>query len=147
MLVWDCPDLINDWVSSRKGGRSHPGKCSALGWVKSSQLVAGLVFHDSNGSHCLVNIAVDGRTFPIGLLKAGLRYSFGQLQLKRLTFVISESNIRSQELCANLGAVPEATLRDADINGNLLIYALFPENCKIWSRINGQGRRASPAVT
>jgi hypothetical protein len=141
MLVWDSPDVINDWVSSRNGGRAHAGKCSALGWAVGGKLVAGIVFYDSNGAHCMANIAVDGGSIPFGLLKAGLRYSFGQLQLRRLTFIIAESNIRSQNFCAGLGAIPEATLRDADINGNLLIYALFPENCSIWSRINGKERR------
>ena len=147
MLVWDSPDTVNDWIASRHGGRAHEGKCSALGWEENGKLVAGLVFHDSNGSHCLVNIALDGKRFPVGLLKAGLRYGFLQLQLKRLTFIISEANIASQRLCAQLGAVHEATLRDADINGNLLIYALFPENCKIWSRLNGKRRgRTAPST-
>lgn len=141
MLVWDDPDSINDWIGSRNGGRAHPGKCTALGWLKDGKLIAGLVFHDANGAHCLVNIALDGKSFPIGLLKAGLRYVFLQLQLKRLTFIITGANIASQRLCSALGAIHEATLRDADINGNLLIYALFPENCKIWSRLNGKRRR------
>jgi RimJ/RimL family protein N-acetyltransferase len=139
MLIWDSPDVINDWIASQGGGRAHPGKCSALGWTENGRLVAGLVFHDSNGSHCLVNIALVGKRFPIGLLKAGLMYVFHQLQLKRLTFIIAETNIASQNLCAQLGAKPEATLREADINGgNLLIYALFPADCKIWSRLNGK---------
>lgn len=148
MLVWDCPDVINEWVASRKGGFAHMGKCSALGWVNpAGTLVAGVVFYDTNGKHCLVNIALDGSNFPLGLLKAALRYTFGQLQLRRLTFIIDESNLRSQNLCAKLGAVHEATLRDAGISGNMLIYALFPEDCKVWSRINGQGFGVSPNRT
>ena len=137
MLIWDCPDLINEWISQRKGGRAHPGLCSALGYTNDQgKLVAGLVFHDSNGVHCLANIALENKIFPPALLKAGLSYAFGQLKLKRLTFIVSEGNIASQNLVRRLGAIPEATLRDADINGNLLIFALFPENCKIWSRLN-----------
>ena len=141
MLVWDCPNVINDWVSVRGGGRAHADKCSALGWVEESKLVAGLVFYDSNGAHCMVNIALENKHFPIGLLKTGLEYVFSQLKLKRLTFTVSSSNIRSQSLCLKLGAIHEATLRDADLSGDVLIYALFPENCKIWSRINGKRKR------
>lgn len=147
MLVWDQPDQINEWIAVRGGGKAHTGKCSALGWELNGKLTAGIVFHDSNGVHCLVNIAIDGGSFPIALVKAGLSYAFGQLKLKRLTFIISESNIRSQKLCTALGAIPEATLRDADINGNLLIYALFPDNCPIWSRLNGQRRRGRTGRT
>ena len=147
MLIYDAPALVNAWVSSKGGGRANDGFCTALGWLKDNELTAGLVFHDANGVNCSVNIALDGKVFPPTLLKAGLRYVFLQLQLKRLTFIISEANIASQRLCAQLGAIHEATLRDADINGNLLIYALFPANCKIWSRLNGKRRgRTAPGT-
>jgi hypothetical protein len=147
MLIWDCPNDINEWVAERKGGRAHPGTCTALGWETGGKIVAGLVFYDSNGSHCLVNIAIDGGRFPRGLLFAGLRYAFSQLQLKRLTFIIADSNIRSQELCARLGAAYEATLQGAGITGDLLIYKLLPEACPIWSRIHGQRRRFAASRT
>lgn len=140
MIVWDCPEVINKWVAERGGGHAHPGACTALGCVKDNKLIAGLVFHDANGAHCMVNIAIEGGSFPPDLLKWGLRYVFKQLQLKRLTFIIKASNIASINLVRKLGAIHEATLQDADITGNLLIYALFPQNCKIWSRLNGQER-------
>lgn len=139
MLVWDCPDVINEWVAVRGGGYAPAGKCTALGWVSDNQLVGGLVFYDSNGQHCMVNIALDHGLFPLPLLKTGLEYVFKQLQLKRLTFLISEGNMPSINLVTRLGATLEATLREADkTGGNLLIYALFPSDCKIWSRLNGK---------
>lgn len=148
MLVWDQPELINDWVYSKGGGKAPVGSCSALGWAGPDGLLkAGLVFYESNGAHCLVNIALTDRLFPLSLLKAGLFYTFSQLSLKRLTFLIAEDNIPSQNLVRRLGAIPEATLRDAALNGNLLIFALFPDNCKIWSRLNGKIRRKSAPST
>ena len=145
MVIWDSPELVNDWVAQRGGGRVVRGGCTALGWVNpQGRLTAGLVFHEANGAHCLVNIAIEGGAFPKPLLEAGLRYCFDQLKLKRLTFIIGDSNIPSQNLVRRLGAIPEATLRDADINGNLLIFALFPGNCKIWSRLNGKISRVRP---
>lgn len=142
MLIWDRPEVVNDWVFSQGGGRAATGACTALGWADPSGILrAGLVFSECNGAHCLVNIALSNGTFPLGLLRAGLFYTFAQLKLKRLTFIITEGNIPSQNLVRRLGASPEATLRDADINGNLLIFALFPEDCKIWSRLNGKVRQ------
>lgn len=146
MLIWDSPNVINDWIAERGGGRAFPNSCSALGWTENGVLKAGLVFFDCNGASITVNIAIDGGVFPRILLEAGLRYVFSQLQLKRLTFVIKEANIRSQNLVRRLGAIPEATLRDAHPEGNLLIYALFPEDCKIWSRVkNGKIERFGPS--
>lgn len=137
MLIWDQPEIINSWVDAHHGGVCAPGTFTALGWA-SPELTAGLVFYSSNGKNCFVNIAIEGKRFPRGLLRAGLYYAYSQLKLKRLTFSIEEANLPSQNLVTRLGAVHEATLRDAGLTGNLLIYALFPENCKIWSRINGQ---------
>jgi RimJ/RimL family protein N-acetyltransferase len=144
MLIWDSPNGINEWVSLHGGGFAAPGYCTALGWIDDAgRLVGGIVYHQSNGAHCLANIALANKTFPIGLLKAGLRYAFAQLKLKRLTFIIKSDNIASINLVTALGASLEATLRDADISGNLLIFALFPEDCPIWRKLNGQERKST----
>lgn len=145
MLVWDQSEIINSWVAQRGGGRVFPGACTALGWEnEQGKLVAGLVFHECNGAHVMVNIALEGGKFPRPLLKAGLFYVFAQLKVKRLTFTIASDNIRSQTLVRKLGAIPEATLRDALPDGDLLIFALFPSDCKIWSRLNGKIRGRCP---
>jgi RimJ/RimL family protein N-acetyltransferase len=144
MLIWDSPKTINAWVAENGGGYAAPDHCTALGWADShGRLVGGLVFHHTNGRHCLVNIALAEKVFPIGLLKAGLRYTFSQLQLRRLTFIISSANIASINLVTALGATHEATLREADISGDLLIFALFPESCPIWRKLNGQEFRSA----
>jgi RimJ/RimL family protein N-acetyltransferase len=62
-----------------------------------------------------------------------------------LTFCVDSENIRSQTLVRSLGAVHEATLQDAGNPGNMLIFALFPDACKIWRKINGQRRQCSPS--
>lgn len=139
MIIWDSPEAVNQFIGTRGGGYCHPGSFQALGWVNEQGIItAGLSFYDVNGASCRVNIALSDKKFPIGLLKAGLYYPFRQLKLKRLTFTIHSGNIASQTLVRKLGATHEATLRDAEIDGNTLIYALFPENCKIWSRLNGK---------
>lgn len=138
MLVWEPKELINDWVAKHQGGHAYPGSYQALAWVAGEEIQAGLVFYDYNTKNCLVNLALTKNFFPKSLLHAGLSYAFNQLALRRLTFLISSANILSQNLVRRLGAIPEATLREADPNGDTLIFALFPENCKIWSRFYGK---------
>lgn len=146
MIIWDSPEQVNQFIGQHGGGYCFPGSFQALGWVNpQGVLTAGLSFHDSNGASCRVNIALSEKTFPLGLLKAGFFYVFRQLKLKRLTFTIHSANIPSQELVRRLGAIHEATLRDAEPTGDTLIYALFPEDCKLWSRINGQVSRRNAA--
>ncbi len=146
MLVWEDPVPIQQWVAAQGGGSCAPGTFSALGSVENGDLIAGLVFHSTNGVNCFVNIALSEKRFPRALLRAGLFYVFKQLALKRLTFYISSSNISSQKLVTRLGAKREATLRSADVGGkDLLIYSLFPEDCWIWSVMQNGKKRGSPS--
>lgn len=138
MLVWGPREEINSWVAERGGGRAAPGTFQAIASFTPEGIRGALVFYDCNSKNCLVNLALEGKTFPRELLRAGLLYPFNQLTLRRLTFLISSANIPSQNLVRQLGAIHEATLREADPLGDTLIYALFPENCPIWSRFNGK---------
>ena len=141
MLIWDQPEVINTWIAQRGGGFCYPGSYTALGWETDGKLVAGMTFYSSNGRNCYLCLAIDKGLFPIGLLKAGLFYAFSQLKLQRLTLTVESDNLASQNLVRRLGASLEATLRDAGKSGDMLIYSLRPENCAIWSKLNGQGRK------
>lgn len=137
MLVLDAPAAVNNWVAERGGGRCPPGTFTALGYVSRGELVGGLVFYASNGVNCFVNIALEGGTFPKSLLEAGFYYTFKQLTLRRLSFWISCGNMRSIALARGLGAVHEGTMKGAGEKGeDVEMYALFPEKCKLWRRVN-----------
>lgn len=143
MLVPADSEWVNAWVALHGGGKAS-GAFTTLAWALPERgLVGGLVFHDYNRVSCMVNVAFTEGWNPIGLLKAGLRYAFGQLGLRRLTFAISHANIRSIKIATGIGAFHEATLRDAIPEGDLHMYALFPGDCKLWSRLNGQKHRLS----
>lgn len=139
MLIWEDPKPVHDWVDAQGGGHCAPGTYSAIGYVEGGELTGGLVFYNANKKNVFVNIALAGGKFPRPLLRAGLFYVFHQLALRRLTFIISPENIRSQNLVTRLGARREATLREAGDDGrDLYIYSLFPEDCYIWSVLNGK---------
>lgn len=145
MLVWEPAEAIGRWIHENGGGFVFPGSYTALGWVEDGRLVAGLAMSHYNGKHVLVNGAILEGRLPRQFLRAFLFYVFKQLGLPRVTFLVSSANIRSINLMRHLGAVQEATLRDADPSGDLLIFALWPENCKFWKRFNeGRQRTASP---
>lgn len=130
---------INAWIASQGGGSAWPGSYEAIGLSKDGEIVAGLVFYDTNGHNCFVNIAVTDTSVLRKLLRLGFGYVFSQLKLHRLTFVISCDNLRSIELVIRLGAVHEATLREAGKEKeDLHIFALFRESCPMWRRFSGQ---------
>ena len=143
MLIWEEPNLIGKWLAEQGAGNLAPGTFTAIAYLQGGEIVGAVAFYNSNGSHCLVNLAMKYGRFPRALLHASLFYAFKQLGLKRVTFLIEADNIRSQKLLVHLGGKREATLREAGINGDLFIYALFPKDCYIWSRINGQKLRTA----
>lgn len=145
MLHWENPREIGEWVYKHGGGYSEPGTYTAIGYTERGELCGGLTFANCNGKHCLVNIALTEGRFPRQLLAAALWYVFEQLTLRRVTFIVEQDNIRSQNLVTRLGAKREATLREAGKSGDLFIYSLFPEDCTIWSRL--RERFIRPAST
>jgi len=142
MLILSNPDWVNSWVYAHGGGRAWPESFTALGWFRpGAGLTGGLVFYDATPVNCFVNIAILPGTYARGLIFAGLRYAFGQLGLRRLTFAIDSDNIPSISLVHGLGARLEATLQGVRLNGDTLIYKLSPEECKLWRIISGQEQR------
>ena len=144
-MLFSAPaNEIGEWVAAHGGGFQHPGSYTALGYAHEGVLKGGITWSHYNGRHCLCNIAIDnaGR-MPRPLILAGLHYSFhpSQLALRRLTFLVASANIRSQSMVRHLGATLEATLRDADPSGDLLIFALFPESCQLWKRFDERLRK------
>lgn len=130
---------INAWVQAKGGGSAWPGSYEAIGLSRNGSLVSGLVFYDSNGINCFVNIAVIDPSTLRKLLRLGFGYVFGQLKLHRLTFVISCDNLPSIQLVTRLRAVHEATLREAGREKeDLHIFALFRQSCPMWSHFSGK---------
>lgn len=139
-VVLDAPELVNAWVAQKGGGRAHEGSYTALGLCcGEGKLVGGLVFYDANPFNCFVNIALTPGAYWRPLLLAGLRYTFSQLALRRLTFVVRADNLPSITLIRDLGSQHEATLRGAGNDGeDLHIFMLSPETCTIWRKLHGK---------
>lgn len=138
MLVFSPVWALTSWVSQQGGGEADPQTSSAIGWTSGGELLGAVVFHKHNGKSAWANIAL-AKPFPCKqLLHAVLHYSFSQLALRCLLFQVASSNIPSQTLVRRLGATLEATLREADPSGDMLIFSLRPENCLFWSRFNGK---------
>jgi len=136
MIISEPRHYINQWIGARNGGYLDTNSFTALACVQNQNLIGALTFYEANKKNCWVNIALKDKIFPPSLLNSGLTYVFHQLALKRLTFRIPSVNLPSQTLVRRLGAIHEATLRDADDFGDALMFALFPESCPFWSRLN-----------
>lgn len=144
MLFSDDPEAVNQFIDDHGGGWEAPGTFTALGSKRGDKIVGGVTWSDYNGAHCTCNIALLPEYNHRWLLVAVLNYSFIQLKLRRLTFIVKSSNIASLTFVRHFGATLEATLRGADPSGDLLIFALWPENCPLWNRYYGKKEGQGP---
>lgn len=146
MILTDRPEEVCAWLWQHNGTAEHHSACQTFGWWNAEgELRAALAFHHATERSCLCDIVLLDGWFPPRLLFLGLWYPFGQLGLRRLTFHVAESNLKSIALVEKLGAYREATLQDGCSDGDAYIYCLRPNNCKIWSKLDGkiQRKRAS----
>jgi len=133
MLVLDRPEEVNAFLETLDVAEC-PGSFQAIGDFRDGKCIAGVLLHRVNSRNGWANIGILPGYFPRGLLVAFFAYTFGQLALSRLTFLVGSVNLRSIRFCRHLGATLEATLQGADDSGDLLIFSLLPDNCYLWSR-------------
>jgi RimJ/RimL family protein N-acetyltransferase len=134
VLILDQPQRVNEFIRDNNGGFEPSNQFTAIGEIRNGELIGGVVFNNYNKAHVMCNIALLPQCFPRALLLAVLRYAFKQLAVKRLTFLVKSSNLRSINFVKKFGATLEATLQGADPDGDLLLFALWPENCPLWRR-------------
>ena len=141
MLVLRDKERIADFLENEGVYRPF-GRFEALGWEgEDGEILAGAAIFDYNGANARCAIAIKNGAAPRIFLYACLAYSFNQLNLRRLTFDIFASNIRSQNLARRLGATLEATLHKAAPDGDIFSFVLFPENCTMWRKLQNVQRR------
>lgn len=126
--------VIGPWVCQRAGGKYIPGRYSAIGWVKNNSLVAGVLYENCNGANVIAHIAGEGNWCNRLFLWVIFDYPFNQLKVSRITAPVSSSNQKCLRFINHLGFTHEATLKDAEPDGDLLIYKMTRDECR-WLRI------------
>ena len=128
-MIVSGPHVV-EWVAKRlKATYNQP---QGIGLDKDGHLVAGVVFDEFNGANINIAVASDGsrKWLTRSFLWAVFDYAFHVCKVKRVTALIAETNEESQRFCSHVGFTHEATLKDAHVDGDILIYRLFREACK-----------------
>lgn len=132
-VLLHADDEVGRWVASRvpNGFDWVDGTGTGIGFTHESRLIAGVVFFRYNGASAEIGFASDD---PRWMSRANLwrvfHYSFEYLKLKRLTSITDASNMASRKLNEALGFKLEATLKDAAIDGDQLVYFMLRSDCK-----------------
>lgn len=141
-VLYGADALVCHWVARRIPGFNISEGARALGVVRGSELVAGVVFERWNGVHAEVSIAADPGTAWADrkTLFRLFEYPFMQLDCLALTVVVPQTNLPSLNLATKLGFMPEAIIAFAAHDGSaLLVLKMFREQCR-WIQ-HGQGKQ------
>ena len=146
-VLYGADPLVCRWVSRRIPGFQISPQARALGVVRGTSLIAGVVFERWNGVHAEVSIAADPGSHWADreTLFRLFEYPFLQLDCQALTVVVPQTNMASLSLATKLGFVPEAIIAFAAHDGSpLIVLKMFRDQCR-WIQ-NGQGKQRAAAA-
>tara|TARA_R110000868_G_scaffold247991_3_gene504353 strand:+ start:7868 stop:8314 length:447 start_codon:yes stop_codon:yes gene_type:complete len=123
-------ELIGPWVAERTGGKWTKGRGSAIGKIKDGELVAGILYEDSNGTNIMGHIAGEGQWLDKTLLWIMFDYPFRQLGVNRITASVNSDNVKSIAFLERIGFIMEARLHGATSKGDILLFRMFKSECK-----------------
>lgn len=128
------PDVVS-WVTEKLN--KHPNafgvRAEGIGWTtRSGQMVAGVVYCNSNGHNLHAHIASDGsrRWLTRKFLRAMFAYPFIVLRSPRITATTADDNKAARQWLEKAGFEIEGVmLKAADGGRDLLIYRMFKDEC------------------
>ena len=128
---------VVDWVASQMKRGDGYGLCQGLGMVKNNEIVAGVVYNEFNGVNINAHIAIKNKyALTKKFLWMMFDYPFNQCKAKRISGFIEDENKEAINLDKKLGFEYETRLKDAYINGDILVYVMRKEQCK-WLNLKG----------
>jgi len=123
-------ERVGPWVCDRAGGTWVKGRGTAIGRLVDGELVAGVLYEDFTGPNVVCHIAGDGNWATRGYLGVIFDYPFNQLGVKRITVPVCSANLRCIALVKRMGFIMEARLSRATPAGDLLLFAMFKDDCR-----------------
>lgn len=138
--------IVGPWVAERTGGMWIAQSSSTVGLVDDEKgLIAGVIYQDFNGANISMHVAAmpGARWMTREFLWAVFHYPFEQLNCKRVTGLVADTNLAARRFDEHLGFSLEATLKDAHPEGDLLVYAMHKQDCR-WLHLNQRGHHGKP---
>lgn len=122
---------VVDWVARHMKRGEKYGPSAGIGWARDGELIAGVVYNEYNHVNINMHVASVGRhwlTRPF--LREAFDYPFNRAKVKRITAFIEDENKAAIRFDEHLGFKYETRLKDAYINGDILIYVMRREDCR-----------------
>lgn len=122
---------VVDFVAERIGG--CPPICTAVGYEKDGEIVAGAIYERCNGHNVFFHGASNrSRRWAVkGFIKALCEHPFNTLGVPRMSTVVASSNHEALKFDRVLGFSEECRLKGAAHDGSDAVYlVMWKKDCK-----------------
>lgn len=107
------------------------GLSAGIGMEKDGDLIAGVVYNEYNHVNINMHVAAVGANWMTReYLWMCFDYPFNQLKVKRISAFIEDENEDAIGFDEHLGFQYETRMKDAYVNGDILIYVMRREDCR-----------------
>jgi len=128
-IITDQNYRVGEWVSERTNSTFNVNSISCIGLEENGELIAGVIYDGYNTASIAMHVAVEGminREF----LWFCFYYPFEQLNVHKIIGMVEETNSNARKLDEHLGFELETRIKNACINGDLLIYSMTKDQCR-----------------
>ena len=129
-LIFDQKEKVADYLIKKKAGNIFHNY-QAIGVEKDGQLIGGVVYDSYEaGYRCAMSCAGETGWLSRKNLQVFFDYPFNQLKVKVITATAISGNTESCRVLEGCGFKEMARIPDASAQGDLIIYAMYREDCK-----------------
>lgn len=122
---------VVDWVAAHMKRGEGYGLSSGIGMERDGELIAGVVYNEFNRVNINMHVAAVGRNWMTReYLRICFDYPFNVCGVKRITAFIEDENADAIRFDEHLGFKYETRMKDAYVNGDILIYRMLREDCR-----------------
>lgn len=132
-------EAVRQWMEAHTGGLFDARCAVSLGLTKDSEIIAGVLYEDWNHASITCHIAFKGRVTR-DFLGAAFRYAFDLCGVNKIIAPVWADNLRMIALANNMGFIWEGTIRDAQPNGDILIFTMTRNQCRFLGNRYGKKR-------
>lgn len=107
--------------------------------VDGEKLLGGVILRDWNGASILMHVAgFTPHWLSRDFLWVCFHYPFVQLGCKKVLALVSSGNPRAIDFDKKIGFIEECRIKEADLNGDLVLLSMRREDCR-WLSIKPRG--------
>lgn len=132
-VIYDEPEKMLGWAANKIGIGRFSRDARPIGLAQGNDIIAVVVFDNFSDASSCISVASNGtgtwlnRTFLVKVFA----YPFLQLGHRRVTAMITESNIASRRFCAHCGFAEEGRIREDGKDGeDLIVMGMLRRECR-----------------